>query len=146
MMPMKDNKIKVPVAADFLMGFSKITRQQQAKVLEFVNKFRSNPRSSAINYEKIQNSKDQNLRSVRIDQTYRGIVLKPKTGNVYVLLWVDHHDRAYAWAKNKIYLIHPETGSLQVVDIEETESAKSPLPETLERKETPIRKISPPTF
>ncbi|MDP2105325.1 MAG: AAA family ATPase, partial [Desulfobulbaceae bacterium] len=55
---------------------------------------------------------------MRIDQDYRGIVLKPESGNVYMLLWVDHHDKAYAWAANRIISIHPETGSLQVVDVQ----------------------------
>jgi UvrD/REP helicase N-terminal domain/UvrD-like helicase C-terminal domain len=113
------NKIKVAIASDFLLAFSKIPRKQQAKVMDFVTKFRSNPGLTGINYEKIVNAKDPNMRSVRIDQSYRGIVLKPEKGNVYVLLWVDNHDKAYKWAENKSYRIHPETGSLQVIEIEE---------------------------
>ncbi len=112
------NKIKVAIASDFLLSFSKIPKKQQARVMDFVTKFRSNPDLPGINYEKIVNSKDKNMRSVRIDQSYRGIVLKPEKGNVYVLLWVDHHDKAYKWAENKSYRIHPETGSLQVIEIE----------------------------
>lgn len=119
-MPVSVNKIKVAIASDFLLSFSKIPRKQQAKVMDFVTKFRSNPGLTGINYEKIVNAKDPNMRSVRIDQSYRGIVLKPEKGNVYVLLWVDHHDQAYKWAENKSYRIHPETGSLQVIEIEET--------------------------
>ncbi|WP_299976272.1 UvrD-helicase domain-containing protein [Desulfobacula sp.] len=118
------NKIKVAIASDFLLSFSKIPRKQQAKVMDFVTKFRSNPSLSGINYEKIMNSKDKNMRSVRIDNTYRGIVLKPEKGNVYVLLWVAHHDKAYKWAENKFYRIHPETGSLQVIEIEEAAKEK----------------------
>ena len=53
MIPIKENQIKVAVASDFLTGFSKIPRKQQGKVLEFVNKFRSDPMSPGINYEKI---------------------------------------------------------------------------------------------
>ncbi|MDA3918452.1 MAG: AAA family ATPase [Deltaproteobacteria bacterium] len=118
------NKIKVAIASDFLLSFSKIPRKQQARVMGFVTKFRSNPSLSGINYEKIMNSKDKNMRSVRIDNTYRGIVLKPEKGNVYVLLWVGHHDKAYKWAENKSYRIHPETGSLQVIEIEEAAKEK----------------------
>jgi len=118
------NNIKVAVASDFLTAFSGIPRKQQAKVLDFVNKFRSDPNLPGINYEKIQKAKDPNLRSVRIDQSYRGIVLKPESGNVYVLLWVDHHDKAYEWAKNKVYKIHPETGSLQVINVEDVKTAR----------------------
>jgi mRNA-degrading endonuclease RelE of RelBE toxin-antitoxin system len=112
-------KITVAIASDFFTSFSKVPRKQQAKVLDFINKFRSNPMLPGIHYERIARAKDPNMRSVRIDQSYRGIVLKPESGNVYVLLWVDHHDEAYKWAENKSYQIHPETGSLQVIDVEE---------------------------
>ncbi|MFC1836131.1 UvrD-helicase domain-containing protein [Thermodesulfobacteriota bacterium] len=115
--------IKVAVASDFLTAFSQIPRKQQGKVLDFVNKFRSDPSLGGIQYEKIQKAKDPNLRSVRIDKSYRGVILKPDTGNVYVLLWVDHHDKAYEWAENKVYKIHPETGSLQVINVNEAEQA-----------------------
>jgi len=119
---MEPNKrgVKVAIASDFLSSFSNIPRKQQGKVLDFVNKFRTNPSLPGINYEKLKRAKDPNIRSVRIDQSYRGIVLKPESGNVYVLLWVDHHDNAYKWAENKRYKIHPETGSLQVIEVEET--------------------------
>jgi mRNA-degrading endonuclease RelE of RelBE toxin-antitoxin system len=113
------NRIKVAIASDFFTSFSKVPRKQQAKVLDFINKFRNDPMHPGINYEQIARAKDPNMRSVRIDQAYRGIVLKPETGNVYVLLWVDHHDQAYRWAENKTYQIHPETGSLQVIEVEE---------------------------
>lgn len=132
-----EEKIKVAIASDFLAAFSQIPRKQQGKVLEFVNKFRSNPRLPGINYEKIVRAKDKNMRSVRIDQAYRGIVLKPDTGNVYVLLWVDHHDKAYKWAENKLYTINPETGSLQVVNVEETKEKKKAL-ESIPAKEEPL--------
>lgn len=118
MTSMLAGNLKVAISTDFLKSFSQIPQKQQAKVREFVEKFRNNPVSSAINYEKIIQAKDKNLRSVRIDQDYRGIVLKPESGNVYMLLWVDHHDKAYAWAANRIISIHPETGSLQVVDVQ----------------------------
>ena len=126
-MPKKVANIKVAISSDFLAAFSQIPRKQQSKVLDFVNKFRSDPMSSGINYEKIKSARDQNMRSVRIDQTYRGIVLKPESGNVYVLLWVDHHDKAYKWSENREYKIHPETGSLQVVDIQETQEKEQVL-------------------
>ncbi len=113
--------IKVAISADFLSAFSKIERQRQGKVLDFVNKFRSDPTRTGINYERIKVAKDPNLRSVRIDEAYRGIVLKPDAGDVYVLLWVDHHDKAYKWAENKSCSVHPEIGSLQVYDVKQIE-------------------------
>src|SRR4030066_373604 len=112
-------KLIVTISNDFLKSFSGIPKKEQAKVREFFEKFRVNPASPAIHYEKIQKAKDENIRSVRIDQDYRGIILKPASGNVYILLWVDQHDKAYAWAENRIFSINVETGGLQIVNVEE---------------------------
>lgn len=112
------SRAKVAIASDFLNAFAGIPKKQQGKVLKFITKFKANPMTPSINYEKIIKFKDPTLRSVRIDQSYRGIVKKPDTGNVFVLLWVDLHDKAYKWAENKICNIHPETGSLQVFGVE----------------------------
>jgi mRNA-degrading endonuclease RelE of RelBE toxin-antitoxin system len=135
-MTMTKNKIKVAIASDFLLSFSKIPRKQQARVMNFITKIRSNPMLPGINYEKIAHAKDPNIRSVRIDQSYRGIVLKPDTGNVYVLLWIDHHDKAYKWAENKTYKIHPATGSLQVIDVEEIQDKQD-----IEHSETEVKAL-----
>ncbi len=114
--------ITVAVAGDFLSAFARIPRKQQSKVLEFIRKFRADPTTPGIHYEKIQNAQDPKLRSVRIDQAYRGIVMKAEGGDVYLLLWVDHHNEAYRWAVNKVCSVHPETGSLQVYEVETVES------------------------
>ncbi len=106
---------RVAIFDEFLDAFARIPRPQQKKVNRFLRKFRENPTHPSINYESISTFADPNLRTVRIDLTYRAIVLKPETGNVYVLLWVDHHDEAMRWAANKKVAIHPETGSLQVI-------------------------------
>lgn len=133
-MVLKGKSVKVAIASDFLTAFSGIPKKQQVKVMEFVNKFREDPMLPGINYEKIHNAKDPNLHSVRIDQTYRGIVMKPENDNVYVLLWVDHHDKAYKWAENKICRVHPDIGSLQIFDVEETRIPETPEADTYEMK------------
>ena len=92
---------KVAISAKFLTAFSALPRQIQGKVTEFINKFRGNPSSGGIHYEKINACKDKKICSVRIDDTYRGIVVRQQETGVYLLLWVDHHDEAYAWARNK---------------------------------------------
>lgn len=107
--------IKLALGADFLTAFSGLPHKQQKKVRRFLDEFTANPAAATHNYEKIRSAKDDNLRSVRIDQDYRGIVLKPEQGNVYVLLWVDKHDAAYEWAERRVCSVHPGTGTMQVV-------------------------------
>jgi len=122
--------VKVAMSADFLTSFSRIPRGMQTKVLNFINKFRSDPVAPGGNYERVEGARDPNMRSVRVDQAYRAIVLKPETGNVYMLLWVDRHDEAYRWAKNRVYRIHPETGSIQVIQVEASLDEPEPVVET----------------
>ncbi|MDX9722396.1 MAG: AAA family ATPase [Myxococcota bacterium] len=108
---------RVAIFDQFLDAFARIPRAQQKKVSAFVRKFRNDPASAAINYEKIRSFTDQNLRTVRIGDDYRAIVLRPDEGNIFVLLWVDHHDEAMAWARNKRVQVHPDTGGLQVFTV-----------------------------
>ena len=108
---------KVAISADFLTAFAALPRQIQGKVTEFINKFRNNPQSPGINYEKINGGLDKKIWSVRIDDTYRGITVRqPETG-VYLLLWVDQHDEADDWARHKKCEINPKTGAVHVFDI-----------------------------
>ena len=97
----------IAISDDFLTAYSQIPQAQQKKVREFVTRFQENPKSSAINYEALMDAKNSRVRTVRIGLEYRAIVLHPEKGDAYVLLWVDHHDEAMDWAKNKVFDINP---------------------------------------
>lgn len=126
---MTDN-VKVAISSDFLTAFARLPRQVQGKVTEFVNKFRNNPMSPGINYEKLNSGIDKKIFSVRIDDTYRGIVVRQQETGVYLLLWVDHHDEAYQWASRKRCEVNPKTGAIQVFDVQ-TIVEKASAPERL---------------
>lgn len=115
-----ENAVKVAISSEFLSSFATLPRQVQKKVTEFINKFKTEPKSSGFNLEKIKDGTDKNMCSVRIDDTYRGILLRQEQSNVYLLLWVDHHDEAYEWARRKRCEINKRTGSIQVYDVQET--------------------------
>ena len=114
-----NNKPTVAISTDFLTAYAALPRQKQGQVTEFFNKFRNDPMHPGINFEKINEGIDKNICSVRIDDTYRGIVVREPESNVYILLWVDHHDEAYAWAKRKKCSINKLTGSVQIFDVQE---------------------------
>lgn len=123
------SELQVALSQDFLEAFASVPRAQQKKVNNFVSKFRNNPLASGINYEKINDAANTQYRSVRIDQDYRGIVLKPETGNVYVLLWVDKHDDAYDWARRHRCGVNVETGSLQLYETMHGDPAPEQTPD-----------------
>lgn len=124
-------KPKVALSQDFLLQLAKLAANVQSKVMKWAIQFQSDPTSPGINYENINGARDSNLKSVRLDRDWRGIVFKPDVGDVYVLLYVDHHDQAYRWAENRKLAINPVTGAMQLVVLErvtQEEPAAAPAP------------------
>lgn len=126
------NQVKVAISSDFLTAFARLPRNIQGKVTVFLNKFRIDPLSPGINYEKLNKGIDKKIYSVRIDDTYRGIVARESETGVYLLLWVDHHDEAYDWAARKRCEVNKITGAIQIFDVQITaEESAVPAPEAL---------------
>lgn len=50
-----------------------------------------------------------------------------RTGDLYMLMWVDKHDEAYDWARRHDCAIHPVTGAIQVIDISYIKPASEPV-------------------
>lgn len=113
---------QIYMADSFLAAFDRLPLDLRKKVREFLGKFRSDPTAASINYEPIHDTRDDRVRTVRIDRTYRAVVLHPRTGADYVFVWVDHHDEAMAWASRKQFEINPVTGAMQVIDTTFVES------------------------
>jgi hypothetical protein len=78
-----------------------------------------------------------------VDDTYRAIVIAPTQGDTYLLMHVDHHDKAYRWCKNKRFEIHQATGVLQVFDVEEVNAvAEQTKPHFQAVSSYPLQKLS----
>lgn len=134
----------VAISHEIFRAYAELPHKEQNRAREFIERFRANPASPGINYETIQAAADSRLRSVRISQGYRGIVLKPDQGNVYVLLHLAAHDDAYAWATRRRVTVNPQTGSLQVFEaVEVTEQAP---PEQAAAKSKRSQALAAPLF
>ena len=77
-----------------------------------------NPASPGMSFHKLDKSRDKNFWSVRVSADIRLIV--HKTADSLLLCYVDHHDKAYAWAERRKLETHPTTGAAQLVEIRET--------------------------
>lgn len=142
-------KPKVALSNDFLIQLSKLPAHVHTKVMKWAIQFQADPTSSGINYENINGARDSNLKSVRLDKDWRGIVFKPSSGDVYVLLYVDHHDDAYRWAENRKLTINPVTGAMQLVSFEQVvDSAPQAAlaPQTAGAVSVPSSSSQPPLF
>jgi mRNA-degrading endonuclease RelE of RelBE toxin-antitoxin system len=117
--PKMPTKARIAISRGFLQSFEKLPRAQQKKVREFTEKFERDPTQPGINLERVHGARDENVRSVRVDHAYRAIILHPPRGDVYVCAWVDHHDEAYAWARNRVFEVNPRSGTVQLYSMEE---------------------------
>lgn len=68
------------IAREFLREFGKLQRSVQDRVYETFAKFEE-ATFAGIHLETIRNVRDPRLRSIRIDQFWRGIVLAPTSGD-----------------------------------------------------------------
>ncbi len=107
---------KIAVAKSFLESFAKLPGQEQKRAREFIEKFQENPTAPGLNFERMNGAKDDKVRSLRVSQAYRAIVVHPPKGDVYLCVWVDKHDDAYDWAQNKRFEVNPNSGVLQYYD------------------------------
>ena len=119
---------RVAISRDFLDSLAKLPQQIQKKVRTWTEKFQSNPTSAGIHFEPLRGVRDEKVRSVRIDQAYRAIVIQPPKGDVFLCVWVDHHDEAYEWVRNKRFDINPNSGVLQLYEVLEVEPPAPPKP------------------
>jgi superfamily I DNA/RNA helicase len=120
---MSEPRLTVALSNDFFKAFGRLPEKSRGKVATFISKFRANPRSPGLNYERIEGGKDPFIRSIRVDQDVRCIVRAPDQGDTYVLLWIDKHDDAYQWARRRTCHVNRVSGALQVVDVEAAELA-----------------------
>ncbi|HEY7491879.1 MAG TPA: hypothetical protein VIH59_12330 [Candidatus Tectomicrobia bacterium] len=88
-------KPKVALSQDFLLHPAKLPAAVQGKVLKWAIRFQTDPTASGFHYEKSRTTRAPHLRSVRIDGDWRGIVFVPPRSDLYILLYVDHHNAAY---------------------------------------------------
>lgn len=89
--------------------------QKAAKTSAF--DLQTNPQNPGLQLHRIENSKDRNFWSVRVNRDIRIIVHKTQAS--MLLAYVDHHDRAYAWAERRRIEAHPKTGAVQIVEARE---------------------------
>jgi superfamily I DNA/RNA helicase len=116
---------------DFMIAQNQLPRAVQNKTAKLILQLKCDPTAHGINWEGIEGARDRHMKSARVDLAYRAIVYE-RAGAI-VLLWVDKHDDAYRWARNRVVEINPVTSSVQVSDlglVEIPQAAENPVPST----------------
>ncbi|WP_198358113.1 UvrD-helicase domain-containing protein [Streptomyces fildesensis] len=68
-----------------------------------------------LHLESVNNARDPRMRTIRINDFWRGVVLAPDDGSdVFLLVNVVPHDDAYTWAAKRLYTTNSATRGLEV--------------------------------
>src|SRR5579871_3556274 len=106
------------IADTFTDSLARLTDDEQKAVKTTAFDLQMNPAHPGMNFHKLDKAKDKNFWSVRVNRDIRLIVHKNEAS--LLLCYVDHHDKAYAWAERRKLETHPTTGAAQLVEIRET--------------------------
>jgi superfamily I DNA/RNA helicase len=102
-------------AKEFLDDFVRLEPPVRQKVRELPGKF-EDAIHSGVHLEKLTGSRDDRVRTVRVDQFWRGVVVRLGGGR-YALLRVLPHDAAVDWATRQRFGVNSVTGLVEILDI-----------------------------
>ncbi len=105
------------IADTFTDSLGRLTGEDQKAVKTTAFDLQMNLAATGLNFHRIEKSKDKNFWSLRVNSDIRLVV--HKTAASLLLCYVDHHDKAYAWAERRKLETHPTTGAAQLVEIRE---------------------------
>ena len=103
----------------FTKSLEKLAHQEQkvAKVIAF-DLYISTP-SPGGHFHRVEKSRDPDFWSLRVNSDIR-IILHKRDNNL-LICYVDHHDKAYDWARRNRMEKHSVTGAMQLVHFQEVE-------------------------
>lgn len=105
------------IADTFTASLARLTGEEQKAVKVTTFDLQTNPSSPGIQMHKLDHGRDRNFWSARVNAGVRIIV--HRTAGSLLLCYVDHHDKAYAWAERRKLETHPKTGAAQLVELRE---------------------------
>jgi mRNA-degrading endonuclease YafQ of YafQ-DinJ toxin-antitoxin module len=105
------------IADTFTASLARLTGQEQKQAKTAAFDLQINPSQPGLQMHKLDGARDRNFWSARVSQDIRIIV--HRTESSIMLAYVDHHDKAYAWAERRRIEQHPRTGAIQIVELQE---------------------------
>ncbi|MEV4916202.1 UvrD-helicase domain-containing protein [Streptomyces tirandamycinicus] len=99
-------KLQPPVRKGVLEAWEKFNRLTLDQLFK----------DQGLKLESLTNAKDKQIRTIRIDQFWRGVVLAPPSGDTFVLLRVMQHDKAIEWAKKQKSSVNAVTRAVEIRD------------------------------
>lgn len=106
---------RLGIAKDFLAEYVKLDKRIRTAVDAALEKFAEHTHAG-LHLEKLEGAKDPKIRTIRITQGWRGVVLAPERGDEYHLITVLPHDKANVYAVSKKFSVNRTLGVLELRD------------------------------
>lgn len=106
------------IADTFTDSLARLTGEEQKAAKTTAFDLQMNVAAPGLSFHKLDRARDKHFWSVRASADLRIIV--HKTADSLMLCYVDHHDKAYAWAERRKLETHPATGAAQLVEVRES--------------------------
>ncbi|MEU8377866.1 DNA helicase, partial [Streptosporangium sp. NPDC048865] len=107
---------RLGVHRDFFRTFLKLEKSVQDQTIEVFSKFQQ-ATHTGLHLEPVAKARDPRMHTIRITLFWRGVVLAPDRGGLYVLLNVLPHDDAYDWARRRRATVNAATGAVELRDL-----------------------------
>jgi hypothetical protein len=117
---------RLAIAKGFLAEYAKLEKNVQSSVESAITKFAEHTHAG-LHLEKLQHSRDERIRTIRVDSFWRGVVLAPESGDTYCLITVLPHDKANAYATSHRFSVNQALGVLEVRDEEAIQQLRPSL-------------------
>lgn len=101
----------------FVDANQRLTKDEQKLVHSTILELAMNPKGQGTNLHRLDKARDKNLWSCRVTRDLR-IILHQQDGRM-TLLYVDHHDKAYAWGANRVFKFDERAKNWKVIKMKE---------------------------
>ncbi|MFC8422752.1 UvrD-helicase domain-containing protein [Streptomyces sp. NPDC057236] len=114
---------QIAITNTFWEGVDRLDRPARARVHKAMAKFQQLTvaqlhADKGLHLESVVSSRDPRMRTIRVDDGLRIVLLAPDDGSdLFVFVHVVSHDKAYSWAKRRLYTVNSVTRCLEVRDL-----------------------------
>jgi hypothetical protein len=113
------------IADSFTDSLGKLTQEEQKAVKQTAFDLQVAGPDGGMQFHKLDRAIDKNFASLRVNRDLRIII--HKSGESLLICYVDHHDKAYAWANRRKLEVHPKTNAVQLVEVLERQEIQDPV-------------------
>ncbi|GAA3357394.1 ATP-dependent helicase [Streptomyces antimycoticus] len=114
---------QIAITNTFWQGVDRLDKPARARVHKAMEKFQQLTihqlhADKGLHLESVVSSRDPRMRTIRVDDGVRIVLLAPDdASDLFVFVHVVPHDKAYSWAKRRLYTVNAVTRCLEVRDL-----------------------------